>query len=81
MMPDVQVVETCQRCGSPRATRVLAHCMDMCRVDLGGVHRSGYLPEDLGVGRRDVHFAYCLDCGQVQGTFPLPPTGIESARG
>jgi hypothetical protein len=24
-----------------------------------------------------VQFAYCLDCGQIQGKFPLPPTRIE----
>lgn len=76
----VAVVETCQRCGGLRVARVLANCMDMCRVDLAGTHRSGYPPRDLGLGGGDLHFAYCLDCGQIQGTFPLSPTGIETGR-
>jgi hypothetical protein len=75
------VIETCQRCGGLRLARVLAHCMDMCSVDLAGGHRSGYLPRDLGIGGGDdVHFAYCLDCGQIQGRFPLPATAIEEGR-
>ena len=65
------VVETCLRCGSPR----LAHC-----TDPAGEHRSGYLPRDLGIGGEDVHFVCCLDCGQIQGRFPLPPTGLEEGR-
>jgi hypothetical protein len=77
-MPNVHVVETCQRCESPRVARVLASCADMCSIDLGGVHRSGYVPDDMGIGRQDIHFDYCLECGQIQGTFPLPPTGIET---
>ena len=74
----VSVIATCQRCGAPRLARVLARCSDMCSIDLAGKHRSGYVPRDLGVGGGDdVHFIYCLDCGQIQGTFPLPPTGSE----
>lgn len=33
----------------------------------------GYVPDDLGIGGGDyVEFDLCLDCGQVQGTWPLP---------
>ena len=50
----------------------------MCGVDFGRLHQSGYVPRDLGVGGGDdVEFTYCLDCGQIQGTFPLPPAKIE----
>jgi hypothetical protein len=76
----IEVIGTCQRCGGLRLARVLAHCMDMAGVDLAGRHRSGYLPRDLGIGGEDVRFAYCLDCGQIQGRFPLPPTGMEEGR-
>ncbi len=71
----------CQRCSSPRLGRILAHCSDMCSVDLAGRHEYGYVPRDLGVGGGDdVQFAYCLDCGRIQGRFPLPPTQMEEVR-
>lgn len=70
----------CQRCEGTRLARVLARCSDMCGIDLAGRQYHGYAPRDLGVGGGDdLHFAYCLDCGQIQGRFPLPPTEIESA--
>jgi hypothetical protein len=51
----------------------------MCSVDLAGRHYHGYVPRDLGIGGGDdVEFDYCLDCGQIQGRFPLPATEIES---
>jgi hypothetical protein len=54
----------------------------MCSIDLAGRHGRGYVPDDLGIGGGDdVHFAYCLDCGQIQGTFPLPPTRLEESTG
>ena len=78
----VEVVETCQECRSPRLVLVLARCSDMCSIDLAGEHTHGYVPRDLGIGGGDdVQFRYCLDCGQIQGTFPVPPTAIEEGRG
>ena len=68
----------CQRCSSLRLARILAHCSDMCSVDLAGRHEHGYVPRDLGIGGGDdVQLDYCLDCGQIQGKFPLPPTQME----
>jgi hypothetical protein len=76
--PHIRLMETCQACGSPRVGLILARCSDMCSVDLAGKHRHGYVPSDLGVGGGDdIQFRYCLDCGQLQGRFPLPPTSIE----
>jgi hypothetical protein len=71
----------CQRCSSLRLARILAHCSDMCSVDLAGRHEYGYVPRDLGIGGGDdVQLTYCLDCGQIQGKFPLPPIQMEEAR-
>ena len=54
----------------------------MCSVDLAGHHLYGYVPRDLGIGGGDdVQFDYCLDCGQIQGKFPLPRTALETPRG
>jgi hypothetical protein len=50
----------------------------MCGVNLGAASHDGYVPDDLGIGGGDyVEFDYCLDCGQLQGKFPLPPANIE----
>ena len=63
-------------------TRILAHCSDMCSVDLAGHHYHGYVPRDLGIGGSDdVQLDYCLDCGQIQGKFPLPRAEMESLSG
>ena len=43
--------------------------------------QSGYVPEGIGVGAEDsddyVEFTYCLDCGQIQGEFPVFPDAIR----
>ena len=68
----------CQRCAGPRVAVVLGHCSDMCSIDMTGRHRHGYVPRDMGIGGGDaVHFAYCLDCGQIQGAFPIPGDCFE----
>jgi hypothetical protein len=68
----------CQRCGSSRLASVLAHCSDLCSIDLAGRPHHGYVPQDLGIGGGDdVQMTYCLDCGQIRGAFPLPPTNLE----
>ena len=75
------VMASCQRCQSARMAYILARCSDMCSVDLAGKHSHGYVPRDLGIGGGDdVQLKYCLDCGQLQGRFPLPPTNIEAGR-
>lgn len=68
----------CNRCKSTRVAGVNAKCSDMCGVNLGDALHDGYVPDDLGIGGGDyVEFDYCLDCGQLQGNFPLPPAKIE----
>ncbi len=74
-------MDRCQRCDGARLAHILARCSDMCSVDLAGRHRSGYVPRDLGIGGGDdVQFTHCLDCGQLQGRFPVPPSGIETGE-
>jgi hypothetical protein len=51
----------------------------MFSVDLAGRHFYGYVPRDLGVGGGDdVEFDYGLDCGRIQGKFPLATTELET---
>jgi hypothetical protein len=69
----------CQRCDSTRIVTVAAHCSDMCSVSINNTEASsGYVPYGLGIGGGDdVEFDLCLDCGQQQGTWPLPESKLE----
>jgi len=68
----------CQRCSSPRVIYVDAHCRDSCQVENYLRKKNGYVPRDLGIGGGDgVRLTYCLECGQIQGMFPVPLAEIE----
>lgn len=43
---------------------------------------NGYVPDDIGIGEYGdyMRFTYCLDCGQIQGKFPLPPAECEGSE-
>lgn len=69
---------TCQRCESDRITFISAKCSDMCYVNINQEENDGNVPYDMGIGGGDfIKFDYCLECGQIQGEFPLDVTDIE----
>lgn len=73
---------TCQKCHSKRVANLNAKCSDCCSVSIGTSDHDGYVPKGLGIGGGDyVEFSYCLDCGQLQGKFPLPSAEIEKDIG
>lgn len=68
----------CQRCESERVAKITAKCSDCFATDLGDTN---YVPQDMGIGGGDyVEFSYCLDCGQIQGKWPLPLTELEQSK-
>lgn len=72
-------MSTCQTCKSSRLLFVQSHASDMHFVSIGEIQKDGYLPYDIGLdGGDDLCMTYCLDCGQIQGTFPLPLTELEA---
>ena len=57
---------------------VRAKASDLHNWYIGNNEGEGYLPDDIGIGGGDyIDFDYCLDCGQIQGEFPLPPAQTE----
>jgi hypothetical protein len=67
-----------EKCESERLAHLSAKCSDLCFIKIGDKNHDGYVPDDMKVGGGDyVAFDYCLDCGQIQGKFPLRKTGIE----
>ena len=72
-------------CGSYRIASIFAKCSDRFHVKIktikSSVEHDGYVPRDLGIGGGDdVSIRYCLDCGQIQGDFPLPFSKLESSE-
>lgn len=69
----------CQRCKSERCASVSGKCSDLFSMSIQGHSYDGYVPDDIGIGKYGdyVRLTYCLDCGQIQGRFPLPPTQCE----
>ena len=69
----------CKKCNSERIADISGKCSDMCSVEIPGCEEQhDYVPRDMGIGGGDyIKIKLCLDCGQVQGEFPLPETEIE----
>lgn len=69
----------CQKCQNDRVVRVNAKCDDRIHINLNGVEHDGYVPSDMNIGGGDyINAAVCLDCGQLQGKWPLPPSVLET---
>jgi len=72
---------TCQRCKSSRVASVSVKGSDMFSVSIGDEEYDGYLPGDMNLDGGDyLAMEFCLDCGQIQGTWPLPPTELELGK-
>jgi len=68
----------CHRCKSDRIAEFSAKCSDLGWTKIGDSEMDGYIPHDMGVGGGDyLEITVCLDCGQLQGTWPLPETKLE----
>jgi len=68
----------CQRCKSDRVLDVGAKCSDCCGISSHNSEHEGYVPKGIGIGGGDyVEFSYCLECGQIQGTFPIAKEMVE----
>jgi len=73
----------CQRCNNHRVAIVTGKTSDRCFIRIANEDRvnQGYPPIDMGIGGGDyISFHYCLECGQIQGKFPLPKTMLEATE-
>lgn len=69
----------CQNCASDRVASINAKCSDMCFIQINDKESEGYIPHDMNIGSGDyINFKMCLECGQVQGKFPLKLSELES---
>jgi len=64
----------CQRCKGNRIADISGKTSDCFSGEIDGKDYDGYVPSDMGIGGSDyIEFAYCLDCGQIQGKWPVHP--------
>ena len=45
---------------------------DLCHIEMGEAEYDGECPRDIGIGGGDyINIDYCLECGKIQGNFPI----------
>jgi len=70
----------CQRCESTSILSMGAKCSDRCSMAFDDEDGVGYVPANLNVGEGDyIAIDYCLDCGQMQGDFPITRESVVAA--
>jgi len=72
------------KCGSDRIITVSGKTSDMFGCDYGTIQYNGYVPEKIGItdgeGCGDyIGFSYCLECGKIQGNFPISDKQVKTA--
>lgn len=76
--PDEDEYPKCQMCHSKRILTASSHGRDCHNYRIKDFEGDGYLPRDLGIGGEDdMEITLCLECGQLQGEWPLPKSSIE----
>jgi hypothetical protein len=73
---------TCSKCDSHRLAAISGKCSDRCYfMLLSNPDRThdGYVPNGIGLADESdyVEFVYCLNCGQIQGEFPVSEESIN----
>ena len=72
---------TC-KCGSDRSMSVSGKTSDMCSITTDVGEHDGYVPAGLNIGEffgDYLEFDVCLDCGTIQGDWPLSDEAIQKA--
>ena len=72
----------CKNCKSNRSLSVSAKCDDRVSLQCNQAEMDNdYLPDDCGIGGGDyIEFTLCLECGRVQGTWPLPDPAFSKSN-
>lgn len=72
----------CQRCDSDRLARIIITSKDRNVLIVARRTTEGYPPVGFGLGGGgdDLEFVWCLDCGQIQGDWPVYPQDEEDEK-
>lgn len=75
-----RVVRNCNTCRSKRLGTVGGKTSDCCCYRFNGKESDGYVPGGVGIGGGDyIEFKYCLECGQIQGDFPVSDPDLDDS--
>lgn len=71
--------KSCQKCNSSRIAALFFYPRDAFFARVKGKTYEGHNPGDMNVGDGSdtTKVVYCLECGQMQGQWPLKTTKIE----
>ena len=62
----------CDKCSSNRVMEIQGKCSDMFELYYKDYEHLGYVKDELNIGCGDyIELSYCLDCGKIQGKFPI----------
>lgn len=72
----------CQRCESDRILEFSARHKDQLFLKINGNISEDYNPCDVGLGKcyDDLEGFLCLNCGQLQGKWPLDICSLENDK-
>lgn len=74
--------EKCRECGAQRIAYIGGKCSDLGDFHYNGWKHSGYMPQiDHICGGNSIDINVCLECGQIQGDFPISEEVINERRG
>lgn len=74
--------KTCDKCDSIKLLEVYVQGRDTHHLDYKEMEIDGYMPEGLNLYGNygdAIQFKLCMDCGKVQGKFPVSEEDIETA--
>ena len=73
----------CQKCGSDRIMEINGKTSDLFYGRYKNNETDGYVPDDIGFqgGGDYIDFDYCLECGQMQGEWPIPEPDLSEDAG
>jgi len=68
----------CQRCGSSRVVFMVVTASGLRYTQMGDAFTE-FVPHGLGVteATNDIRMRWCLECGQIQGQWPLKRSPLE----
>jgi hypothetical protein len=70
--------QKCDSCSSERLLSVTAHASDSHHLEYKDKEHLGGMLDGLGIGSGDyTYFVLCLECGKVQGEFPIPDEKVS----
>lgn len=68
-------------CNSDRIAFLNGKTSDMCNFQYKDINTEGYVPR-LVIGDQYgdyIEFEFCLECGKIQGNFPISDEAVEKA--